>query len=766
MALFDLYFLNYNNYFNRTIKKYNTLQEYINDPGYIDSVQAINFIEGDGIATEQIINWNKDIPNYMIAMQNDKMERWFVIESERTRGGQFKLSLRRDVISDNIESVLKSPTFIEKATISDTDPFIFNDEGMQVNQILRSQTLLKDETGLAWICAYIPRHKDISGEAWYNKEVKGAVSNPSYNLIYNSLDELGEAVGVGKRFLNSYDVRYQGLLSSYNLNKEYVFQSKNNRSENRYNEIEKGTGSYWLTRSTNYDSNTFDDIYTGLLADNNYYSANGLWDINYTYNDKIVKISDTLYRLKVVQIKKTDSTSYYASPTSNLYLSLKSTQNVIREYGSRDRIVSVESVEYIELKLDLQPINDESAIFKISTSRRGLVDQPYDMLIFPYDVSYKGYDIRIDGSGIMFDSTAMINIATKLAETWGSDVVYDVQILPYFPCRDLLKGDVITLSSVDEGSKYTRIYNADNEPIGICFYGRESSGTFNIQFEIPFEGGKLQVMSEMYRLCSPNYSSAYELRVFENYGINYFNVDYTYLPYQPFIKLNPNFKGLNGIESDDSRGLILGGNFSITTLSSAWANYQLNNVNYQAIFDRQVKNAKTNYKLGLIENLTGGIIGGVGQATAGAIATGNPLVGGALAGANAVGLVADYTLEKLKYKENLSYSKDQFNYNLQNVQARPETISKMTSFNYDSMYFPFVEFYSCTDEEKQAITNKLQYNGMTVMRIGTIDEFVKDTETFIQGKVIRFLDLDDDYHMAVELADEIKKGIFIKRSDV
>ena len=51
-------------------------------------------------------------------------------------------------------------------------------------------------------------------------------------------------------------------------------------------------------------------------------------------------------------------------------------------------------------------------------------------------------------------------------------------------------------------------------------------------------------------------------------------------PYQPYIHLNPNFGSLYGEDFNDARGLILGGDFSIATLSNEWKNYETQNKNY------------------------------------------------------------------------------------------------------------------------------------------------------------------------------------------
>ena len=89
----------------------------------------------------------------------------------------------------------------------------------------------------------------------------------------------------------------------------------------------------------------------------------------------------------------------------------------------------------------------------------------------------------------------------------------------------------------------------------------------------------------------------FEFSIAKNKGITKFNVDYTYKPYQPYIHINPDFKGLYGTDWDDSRGLILGGDFSVQATDSAWVNYVNNNKNYQAIFNREIDHLDVNQQI-------------------------------------------------------------------------------------------------------------------------------------------------------------------------
>ena len=155
--------------------------------------------------------------------------------------------------------------------------------------------------------------------------------------------------------------------------------------------------------------------------------------------------------------------------------------------------------------------------------------------------------------------------------------------------------------------------------------------------------------------------------------------------------------------------------------------------------------------------LTGALTAGV---TAGAVF--GPL-GGAVAGLmSAAGGAADYATNIALQNEALDYKKDMFGYELGNIKAMPDSLAKVTAFTANNKVFPMLEYYTCTDEEKQALKDKIKYNGMTVMRIGKIVDFLQEDYSYIKGKVIRLEDIADDTNYLNQIANEIYKGVFIK----
>ena len=52
------------------------------------------------------------------------------------------------------------------------------------------------------------------------------------------------------------------------------------------------------------------------------------------------------------------------------------------------------------------------------------------------------------------------------------------------------------------------------------------------------------------------------------------------------------------------------------------------------------------------------------------------------------------------------------------------------------------------------------YNGMTIMRIGTLAEFMTNERHYFKGRLIRCEALADDFHIMTAIAEELNKGVF------
>ena len=282
---------------------------------------------------------------------------------------------------------------------------------------------------------------------------------------------------------------------------------------------------------------------------------------------------------------------------------------------------------------------------------------------------------------------------------------------------------------------------------------------------------KIDAECDMYRLVSPNYQGQFEFCVAKNGGVEYFNIDVTLRPGNPYIHVNPNFKLMYGSDYNDARGLICNGDFSFGQLTSAWEQYQLQNKNYEAMFNRQIQSMDVEHKIQKQEALFGLIAGGMGgtssSAMSGALATGgNPIgavVGGVVGGvASTIGGVMDYTNLKKRQEEQKDIAIDMHQFQLDNIQALPYSLTKCPAFTFNNKIFPFVEKYSASDEEIKAFKNYLNLRSFNLNVVGVVKDYIGPTETFLKGQIIRLEGIDEDNAIAQEIYDEFNKGVYIE----
>ena len=407
------------------------------------------------------------------------------------------------------------------------------------------------------------------------------------------------------------------------------------------------------------------------------------------------------------------------------------------------------------------------------TSRMNLNDAPYDMFAIPYGEMYVG-DI-VPNKLTSPDVSLKTARAIQLALGQG---LYDLQIAPYCPINkniftEASDGKIRIQTNSLDAKEYTVVVGKENEYRSIAFWLTQSTFTKIIDHKIEVADTaiefKVQNECDMYRLCSPNWNGTFEFSATKNNGVSGFRVDCSYKPFSPYIRVAPLFGGLYGDIVDDARGLICGGSFSMTQVTDAWITYQLQNANYQAMFDRQIENMEVNNSVQRVMEGVNAFTGTIGGVATGGIAggmTGNPwaAAGGAAVGGvtSMIGGVADMALNEQLRTEALDYTKDQFGYQLGNIKALPQSLTKVGSFNANNKLFPVLEYYTCTDIEKEALRQKIKYNGMTVMRIGTLNQFTQSTElSYVKGKLIRLEGIADDFHVIKTISNEINKGVFI-----
>ena len=138
---------------------------------------------------------------------------------------------------------------------------------------------------------------------------------------------------------------------------------------------------------------------------------------------------------------------------------------------------------------------------------------------------------------------------------------------------------------------------------------------------------------------------------------------------------------------------------------------------------------------------------------------------GAAAGAVTGVIDAVYNYEEVKTlgRDAIDLKQDLYNYDLKNIQARPNNLTNIGALNPDFKYFPYIEIYDCTDAEAEAIENKFKYEGFTLGVVGTINNYIGTSQTtnFIRGALTR-IDNVVSPNEAQDIANELARGLYIE----
>lgn len=815
-----LYFLkNFNNYYNRIIKKYDSISDYLTvdengNPNYAvrgndnltkyENKGPVNFSINDGITSAIPYNYDRAQtwePDYVVVCDenNNIASRWFVIEARRTRKGQYDLQLRRDLVADNYEGVINSPCFIEKALIPDTDSAIYNYEDMTFNQIKSGEDLLVDKTGCAWIVGYVATNVasteselkiDISGTFDSNSdEIVSSLSSYEYYNYSNIVSQRQAFLAWDYSEPVLFNVR---INSSYVDNLSYILKFKYNGYLFSYIGMETSTDTTTKVFYTDFTPQKIEEAGYKIANDLNQNKTN-ISSATFTFmncknqsetdkflneNDKLIKSNADNNQYKV-RVKSSTSSKLERSLVSGSSLELYFRDILLNYFSRNNNTASYISCSLYRKNLSCEiKLSQNNVSFSIRNTARNLTDSPYKMFAIPYltsNMTPKFQYVRVDwGDTEYIDMNwdlglKIANLMTK-AGSGSNGWLYDIQILPYCPFVNSIiideENDEIDLTNNQLGRDFEPVFTSSATASSFIYWCDVSNFSFDIDKKLEVENKKIQNQTDSWRLCSPNYSGLFEFNIAQNNGVDYFNIDCSYKPYQPYIHINPNFKNLYGYDYNDARGLICSGDFSLPQTSDAWQSYVRNNVNYQNSFDRSIENLQIKHKYQMAESGLNAITSAIGTGIS-AGKTFESVGGGLAAGAlSFAGGIADQAISQRLYNENIDYTKDQFGFQLANIQALPNSLSKVSSLTYNNKIFPFLEYYTCTDEERTALENKIKYNGMTVGRIGKISDYLYNGKYkdygYIKGKLIRLLDNSMDYHEMNEIGLELSKGVFIK----
>ena len=810
----QLYFLTkFNNYANRRLIKFDDIANY-NDELYSPQVISnVAFNPSDGVDTTQIVNWSGlDSPDYCVVVNDlgNIVSRWFVVEFTRLRTGQYRANMHRDLKVDYYDQLMDADCIITKGYVDDNNPLVFNDEGQAYNQIKTSETLLFDKSRCAWIVGYIPRDAfsesttvtasfqegiDISVAGIENWEyyANSNVGNHNATRVLYPFEEITYSIkgnpgqkqyllnlvyGNKKYYKPSYpDFATYNVYNGYATLTQFILHAATKLLNKPSEELARIANNVTLdfdalNAQTNTQLGTSSTNFNNIVALNNKV-------IKDTTTNKIYRITLNMYDLKEeTQASGGLLTMLLSTFPEGLMSTAPQVNNIWVGYKGNA----------VEINLDIINNGQEtiSTVMNTSSTRTHLIDSPYDMFCIPYsdDLTIKS-SVKPD---LITSKDIAMNIANAITVSTGAGNIYDLQILPYCPIMNYLTAEKeLTITTMTQ-SQLQAIYSGeDTNHVGYIFWCNRSSFEIILddeEYKFKVENAKMQNETDIWRICSPNYNGIFEFNVVKNGGIDYWKISCQYKPYQPFILVSPNFKNLYGTDFKDARGLELGGDFSMPIVTSAFADYQLQNKNYQQIFDRRITTLERKRAMGYLQSQANQLFSISGAAIDGAAegASNGGGVMGAIMGAGTSTVNAGFKAAQAQTNElfsqyyqmeNINAQKAIFNYKLQNIQAIPQSLAKTTAFTPVNKYVPFVEYYTCTELEKQQLKEKLKWNGYTIMVPGRIRDYIKFDSSgkyidysaptnYIEGVLLRITGLPAESHEVQALSLEIQKGFYFE----
>lgn len=842
-------FNNFANYTNRVEHRLETYDDYILAVGAGNSFgpfNKINFKNRDGITTSQVVNLPKGTenfkPNYLLVLKentDDIVSRWFVTESYETRAYQFNLSLVRDIIADNWETVLDTPSVVSRGWArvgSGTNSPIFNSEGFSCSQVKQTEHLLKDKTGSAWVVAYIKNYDtdpapETPDEITFYSSPGNTKSEPeSVTAMFEGTAATGYAYDrqMADRKIVTHCVDMSGTTPGaiyavpYTMDDSHGYRASEitvPSPSSEYGWYFDGfapTGNYWTAFNTAVkrlmsSNQLWESVDTSF--DNKELTAGRPWndEVDQYIGQKFYDPASKPYVLGRVEIP---SKFLVRTSAADIEWWSEKIGHIIKQADVAGDLVSQSTVgvkepfgaataDYIELELMTytyvrQYVGLSEDKVTLALNHANLTDRPWSMCAVPVDA------INIVNRSVPTTPGVAKAFASALSEQLGEKVL-DVQLLPYCPCPDFISGNAISLTGLSEHVDYEWIKSGNNI-VTILLWARNCSSRIQIPFtrynlpDDPVEF-KLEQETKLYRLTAPNYSSSWEFSICKNRGLYAFDVDFTYEPYNSYLRVAPHFGGLYGANFGDSRGLIISCDTSLPKISDNWVNYQLQNANYQKVFDRQIKTQEIGIALAGFNAaadiaMTGLSIGsGINGLKAGAKAL--SMNKAADDNADMMNLQdasfalaqnqAKYDAKLGQLRSNVAFSSLQggieaindlsnlgmqirsmedakFNHemNISNIKAQPQTITQIGAFNVNNKLFPVLEVYDATESEKDNIREFIKYRSMNIGRTATIRDYLSDNpRTWIEAALIDTFSYNGDSHELAYLKNELQKGVFI-----
>lgn len=773
MALQKLVLFKWNNYKNKICKGRPQISDGIE---YTDRAgqTAIKFNPNDGINTSHILNINYNDFNYdyILEIENGTLvtRSWFITEVVRKQQGQVLVKLVRDIVTDYFESIKENQMMIFRGYCPDDNSAIYNKEGMQFNKIKKSETLLKDYSKTAWIIGYVPLGLTFqdqtltftSPELSNIESISSIEALPFYHkdkTVYIKNNAQAYAYMKFRNGSKVYDKTGLLMYGNGELISPVTLMSINYITTIGYDKRQENSQS--IRNATEAFSNYYDTNIYQVVKGNDTHQL--FWEDLLNLENKIYNDTSVGKYYKIRFIKERTQQFDYGNIVGNSFAQ-RVYNDVVNNLTIHEAVSELDlnkpvgtcrmAVDVYRFELE-EVLNNQSynvATNNFTNDTLHVNNQPYKMFAFPLDPTAIRY--VLDDESVFENLGIAIN---SFLSTWTKDNgrILDLQVMPYFP----EPGRFATYQGEDVIDIYQmpkfEIKDGNNQTVAIGLWIKEDSFRFFMNNSYQVYDKKVENETEVYRLTSPHYESMFEFNPVQMGGWTSLKIECTYKPYQPYVHVLPQYLigSLYGDENfEDARGLVSNCNYSLPISSELWATFQRTNSTYQLTFDREIQNLEVEQNVQRAKEISGALLGG-------AVAGSKLGPAGIAVGGISSGLTAGFN--EYARQEQMDYKRDIFSYNLQNIKAQPQTLTKVSGLDINNRLFPILEHYSCTQEEKLYFRNFLYYNGYRIERIGKLKDFVNSAQdyNYIEAEILR-LEANIEAHELDYLSQTLRNGIY------
>lgn len=803
---------------NRIYRKYDDVLTY----SELDGVKAyseenVNFPIGDFLECDYPFGPMEIIPDYLLVGPG-LIARYFVTKITHISGTQYMYHLVRDVLAD-YDTWLSDPAIIHRASEipSTMDNSKYSKE-MDLSQIKVGETLIKDRPdGRGWLVGYVSKDF-LSGEG-ASTTISSTKDKVSTDAIIDDITEwqnktfaeiTSSSVSIGVNTFKSPNGIYYnrawyihgGTFGTGSANHEYqIYQQSHTLGFKEVNlssledVLKTQLGLMLESLETSFKtSGAYSATSEALLEDG--------WLVLDKSTGKVYRVTDKQGTASVAP-NCTFENRYGGKGIPDDFLTTflndtalwTGTGATFYTKAVTDFVVNWYTITAVTHSYTFTEVTDSSttASVVLPSAPTDCSDSAFNIFAIPLggniDVNILSADGNISSTEtINIDDAYSMAVAQAMIKTWKVDSssasgLLDIQWLPYGP------DSIFERASDQEGYRNYIYTGSDREKnhVGFvywlpsCQLQKQITGEdYTIATPVDPMIARRSNETESYRLCSPNQASMFDFSAVKNNGVTGYNIDIAFKPFTPYICVAPIFAGLYGSNFDDGRGLILSGDFSLDQATKEWATYKYNNKNYELIFNRQIVSmdaenayiARTAQQQLITDylNIAGSSARGAGVgALVGAKSTGNfaGAIGGAVLGAGtslANGIIntsfdrenigTEANLRALKRRDSIA----QYQYQLGNIKARSDTVTKISSFNPNFKIYPVLEHYMCTAEDMSNYDNGVHWNGINLEKFGELNQFSMDG-TFVQATLLRDTTIPPQIFEAIN--DELELGIYL-----